>query len=102
MDPETKKLLEETHALAKDNHKMLRSIRRGQWMSLMSTIVIWVAVLALPLYLYRQYLQPLIEQVSDTSGVATSTTSTLLGIPSFPNIQNLINSIKAIKWPSAK
>lgn len=94
MDPEIKTLLEETHALAKDNHKMLRSIRRSQWMSFMSTIVVWLVVLALPLYLYRQYLEPIITQISETSGMSTTTTSGFLGIPSFANIEKLINSFR--------
>jgi len=60
MDPELRNLMEETHALAKDNHRMLRTIRRGQVLSFLSTVIIWVAVLALPLYLYQHYFQPLI------------------------------------------
>src|SRR3989344_5836388 len=32
MDPELKKEIAEIHALAKDNHRMLRAIRRDQWL----------------------------------------------------------------------
>jgi hypothetical protein len=95
MDPDIKEQLEEIHALAKDNHRMLRAIRRSQWMSIMSTIIIWLVVLALPLYLYQQYLAPIVQKISTTSGLSTTTTSGFLGLPSFSNLGNLINSIES-------
>jgi len=95
MDPETKRLLDETHALAKDNHRMLRAIRRGQWFSFTSTVLVWIAVLALPIYLYRQYVEPVITQFSEVSGMSTTTTSGFLKIPSFAEIGKLINSYTA-------
>ena len=95
MDPEIKQQLEEIHALAKDNHRMLRAIRRSQWLSFFSTIIVWIVVLALPLYLYQQYLEPIVTQISADSGMSTTTTSRFLGLPSSEDIQKLINSTKA-------
>ncbi|MBI2410182.1 hypothetical protein HYV30_04070 [Candidatus Kaiserbacteria bacterium] len=95
MDPELKKVLEETHALARDNHRMLRAIRRSQVVSLVSTIVVWVAVLALPLYFYQQYLAPTIEQISELSGVPATTTRGLFGLPTSEDLQKLLNSFRA-------
>ncbi|MFA5942252.1 MAG: hypothetical protein WC798_01095 [Candidatus Paceibacterota bacterium] len=92
MDPELRDLLEETHALAKDNHRMLRAVRRSQWLSFLSTIIIWVVVLALPLYLYKEYLAPTIDKISELSGVSTTTTSGFLGLPTSTDIQKLIDS----------
>jgi hypothetical protein len=92
MDPEIERTLEEIHALAKDNHRMLRAIRRGQWMSFISTVIVWVAVLALPLYLYRQYLEPIISQISEISGTASTTTAGLLNVPTFTGIGKMISS----------
>jgi len=94
MDPELERTLDEIHALAKDNHRMLRAIRRSQWLSFFSTVIIWVVVLALPLYLYQQYLQPIIERISTASGMSTSTTSGFLGLPTSAELQKLINSAK--------
>ena len=48
MDPELKRQLEEIHALTKDNHHMLRAIRRHQWYSFMSTVVFWLVILVTP------------------------------------------------------
>jgi len=94
MDPETKRQLEEIHALAKDNHRMLRSIKRHQWYSFLGTIIIWIVVLALPLYLYQQYLQPFVSKFSATTGI---TTSGPFGLPTSADLQKLINSYKAGK-----
>ena len=92
MNPELEQQLEEIHALAKDNHRMLRAIRRGQWMSFFSTIIVWIVVLALPLYLYREYLEPVVSKISEISGMASTTTSGFLGLPSSTEIEKLINS----------
>lgn len=97
MDPEAKRLLAETHALARDNHRMLRAIRRSQWISTISTIIIWVVVLAVPLYLYQQYVAPTIERISGLSGQSATTTAHLFGLPSFEELQKLLNSFKAGK-----
>jgi len=94
MDEEIRRLLDETHALAKDNHRMLRAIRRGQVMGFISTLIIWVVVLALPLFLYQQYLQPIIAKISATSGVSTTTATGLFGLPSSTQIGKMIDSIR--------
>ena len=93
MDPELKQLLEQTHALAKDNHQMLRAIRRHQWYSFIWTIIVWVVVLALPFYLYQQYVAPLVQKFAATS--STPATSGFFGLPTSAELQKLIDSFKA-------
>jgi cytoskeletal protein RodZ len=93
MDPELRRELDEIHALVKDNHKMLRAIRRGQWFSFLSTIIVWVVVLALPLLLYQNYIAPLIKSFSESSG--TPAVGAELNVPSFADLQKLINSYTA-------
>jgi hypothetical protein len=95
MNPEIERELEEIHALAKDNHRMLRAIRRGQWFSFFSSIIFWLAVLVLPLYLYQQYLAPIISKISETTGMSTTTTSGLFNVPAFTEIGKVINSFTA-------
>lgn len=91
MDPEIKREMEEIHALAKDNHQMLRAMRRHQIYALIWTIVVWVIVLALPLYLYQQYLQPFVTKFQTTTG---TTTSGLFGLPTSAEIEKLISSFQ--------
>ncbi len=91
MDPELKRELEEIHALAKDNHHMLRAIRRHQWYGFVGKIIIWIVVLALPLYFYQQYLEPLVSQFSAIPG---ATTSGVFGIPTTAELQKLLSSFQ--------
>jgi hypothetical protein len=92
MDPEIRRLLEETKALTKDNHRMLRAIRRDQWFGFIAKIIIWAFVLALPIYLYRQYLEPIVSSFSTTTN---TTTTGAFGLPTSADIEKLINSFKA-------
>jgi hypothetical protein len=95
MDSELKQTLDEIRALAKDNHKMLRAIRRGQWLSGLWTIIIWAVAISLPLYLYQQYVQPLVSKYQVSSGISTTTPSTWFGESTFAELQKLISSGKA-------
>ena len=92
MDTETKRLLEETKALAKDNHRLLRAMRRHQLFGTVITVVFWLVILVAPFYLYQQYLQPLVAKFSATPG---ATASGLFNLPSSAELQKLINSYKA-------
>lgn len=81
MDPEVKRILDETHALAKENHRILRAIRRDQWLGFVAKVVVWVIVLALPLYFYQQYVQPLLQKMSaPQTGTSSSGNLFLPGI----------------------
>ena len=92
MDPELKRLLEETHALAKENHRMLRAIRRDQWLGFVGKLIVWIVVLLLPLYLYQHYLQPIVSKFSAVPG---ATTTGPFGLPTTAELQKLLNSFKA-------
>jgi Trk-type K+ transport system membrane component len=92
MDPDTKRVLDEIYVLTKENHRILSSIRRWQWLSLIEKIVIWIIVLALPLYLYQHYLQPLVTKFSETTGTPTTG---FFGLPTSADIQKLVDSFKA-------
>jgi len=74
---------------------MLRAIRRGQVMSFISTLIIWIVVLALPLYLYQEYLAPTIDKISELSGVSASTTTGLFGLPSSSQLREMLDSVQS-------
>jgi len=93
MDPELKRILDETHALAKDNHRMLRAIRRDQLVGFVGKIVLWILVIVLPLYVYQQYLGPLVEKFTTLYGVG-ATTQNGVGLPTTAELQKLIDSYK--------
>jgi len=93
MDPEIKREMEEIHALAKDNHRLLRAMRRHQLFGMVVSIVFWLVILITPFYLYQQYLQPFVAKFQTTT--TGSPTSGPFGLPSSAEIEKLINSFKA-------
>jgi hypothetical protein len=92
-EPDMRKMLEEDLALAKDNHRMLRAIRRGQWFGWITKILFWGILLLLPLYLYQQYLEPLVSRFYP-GAIPVSTTSPGFGLPAFPDLPKLLESFK--------
>ena len=79
MDPEIKRQLEEIHALVRDNHHLIRAVRRHQLFGIFVTVIIWIVVLVTPFYVYQQYLQPLVDKFQATSGAPAATPSTEIG-----------------------
>lgn len=79
MDPEQRQLLKETLALARENHRLLRAMRRNQLFWLILKIVIWAILIIAPLYL----LQPYISTMPTAQEAARSleTYRELLGAP---------------------
>ena len=93
MDPEIKRLLEENHALIKDNHRMLRAVRRHQILATFGKFIVWGIVLLSAAYSYQFYLKPL----ADTYSAANNPSSPASGFWSTASaeIQKLLHSGKA-------
>jgi hypothetical protein len=62
MDEETKKLLEETFALAKENNGILHSLRRSMRMARFMSLLYWVFIIGSALGAYY-FLQPYVDQL---------------------------------------
>ena len=71
MDPESKKLLEETYSLAKENNAMLSSIKRSMLLSRVMTVVYWVAIIGVSVGAFY-FVQPYIDQLMEIYGGAKS------------------------------
>ncbi|MDO8623912.1 MAG: hypothetical protein Q7R54_00995 [bacterium] len=65
MDPELKSLLTETLSLAKDNHRMLRAMRRAQVWGFIGKLAFWAVIILVPLY----FLQPYLDLIPSTSQI---------------------------------
>ena len=59
-------ILEETYALAKENNKMLKRMRRAAWIGGVFKLLFWVAMIGVPAWLYYEYAQPIVGQLVDT------------------------------------
>lgn len=61
MDPESKKLLEETHALEEENNKMLHALRRSMLWSRVMSVIYWILILGISVGAFY-FLQPYMDQ----------------------------------------
>ena len=62
MDPESKKLLEETFALAQENNRMLQSMRRSMRLSRIMSFLYWAFIIGSAVGAYY-FIQPYLEQL---------------------------------------
>lgn len=75
MDSPNDQMLRETYRLAKENNRMLHTMRRNAFWGGVIKVVIYILLLGVPIWLYLQYLGPLlqdtlrtIQQVQGVSG----------------------------------
>ncbi|MFM2330661.1 MAG: hypothetical protein RLZZ26_168 [Candidatus Parcubacteria bacterium] len=94
MDPELKHLVQETLALAKENHRLIKAVRRHQLFETYGKWILWLIVILASVYSFQVYLRPLINTYSKVTG--TSATGPF-GLPTSADIQKLIDSFKAGK-----
>lgn len=91
MDPELRKELDALHALVRDNHRILRHVRRHQIYETFGHYALWIFIILASGYSYLVYVQPLIQKFQvNPQGAAQS----LFGLPTTADLQNLINSYK--------
>jgi len=73
MELNDKELLERTYRLARENNKMIHSMRRQAFWGFVFKIILYAIFIGLPIWLYFQYLAPtlgsLLEVYSQIPGV---------------------------------
>ncbi|MBP6883863.1 MAG: hypothetical protein KBC06_01370 [Candidatus Pacebacteria bacterium] len=75
MDAESKKLLQDTLELAKENNQMLQSMRRSMRIARLMSIVYWVFIIGSAVGAYY-FIQPYVDEVI---GIYGSTSEVLKG-----------------------
>jgi hypothetical protein len=71
MDPESKKLLEDTFRLSEDNNKMLHSMRRSMRVGHIMSLLYWIIIIGISVGAFY-YAQPYIDQMMKLYGSASS------------------------------
>ncbi len=90
MEIDNEELLKRTYALAKENNKLIKKMRRGAWFGFFFKVLIFVGV---PIWGYFTFLQPIIDQI-------ISVASNLPGVPNgVPGEINLLEVLKTIAYP---
>ena len=91
MDPESKKLLEETLTLAQENNKILHSMRSSmRWARFMSTIY-WLVIIGASIGAYY-FVEPYLNKILDLYNSILNTQQQLNGGSN--EIQDLLNKFK--------
>jgi len=83
MDPQDKKIIQETFELSKENNILLKKVRRFQNLSRLSKIFYWIVIIAIALGAFY-FLQPVIEKFTSVFDKV---------IPGLENIQDLSGKI---------
>ena len=66
MDDLDRSQLDQLLRLTKENNHMLRSMRRNAWVGGIFKLVMWAAFILVPLWLYMQYLAPVVTGMMET------------------------------------
>ena len=72
MDPESKKLLQDTFALAQENNNILHSMRRSMRLQRIMSFVYWLFIIGSAVgayYLIQPYIEQLMKVYNDPSSV---------------------------------
>ncbi len=81
MDPESKKLLQDTFTLAEDNNKMLHTIRRGQKWTSFLRVVYWIIIIGVSIGAFY-FLQPYVDQMKGLIDTTQKTLNQYKNLPS--------------------
>jgi len=92
MDPDEKKILEETLELSKENNKILKKLRTAMQVSRLFKIVYWTIIIGSMLGAYY-YFQPLIDNLAGAYEGVTSLFGKGQGaVGSIPDITSLLKN----------
>ncbi len=80
MDPESRKLLEATYSLEKENNKMLHVMKRSMFWARVMSIMYWLVIIGVSIGTFY-FVQPYLDQVVKMYGNAGAT---------LKNFQNLV------------
>lgn len=66
MDDLDRSQTEQLLKLVKENNRMLHAMRRNAWLSGFFKLLVWAAFILIPLWLYMQYLAPVMGSMLKT------------------------------------
>lgn len=92
MDPEDRDLLERTFKLARDNNRMLQSMSRAAMFNGLFRVIAWLVVLGGSIWLYFNYLGPLLDSATHALNQAQSASSNASN--QLQSIQHAMNTIQ--------
>ena len=91
-------MLQETYRLAKENNKMLHAMRRNAFWGGLVKFIIYAALLIAPLWLYANYLAPIMDQMLKTMNELQGTGAKAQA--QFGGFQDVLKQLQA-KFPQS-
>lgn len=84
--------LQEILALTKENNRMLHKMRRNAFWGGILKLIIWAALIGLPIWLYFTYLFPIMESMMETFEQVQGTGANAQA--QFSELQNLLDRFR--------
>lgn len=94
--PRDEELLRKTYELARANNKMLRSMRRAAFWGTVFKLVLYAALLGIPVWLYFQFVAPVVSEVLGTAAQLQQAGNAAQG--QLLELQNLLNAIPGVDF----
>jgi hypothetical protein len=94
---EEEELLERTYRISRENNQMLHSMRRSAFFGGIIKLIVWIALLGFPIWLYVQYVNPLLSDVTSKVNQVQEVGNDI-GIQ-FEGVNSLINDLKNLPIP---
>jgi hypothetical protein len=94
-DKRLERMVKESLQLAKENNRRIRGIQRGMFLSGIVKLLIWGAILGLPIFIYFSLLKPYVDGASNTfESIKTGDPSFLQQFIKIPALDTLQNSFQ--------
>lgn len=103
MNPEEREMLERTYRLSKENNEILRAMRRSAFVGGLFKLVLWAAMIGIPIWFYMVYLAPTLNSAIKTLNDVQQTTEKAkagLEVPA-TELSGMLESLKDL-LPAAK
>ena len=91
MEIDQEELLQRTYAIAKENNKLIRKMRRGAWLGFIVKLLLFVV---LPMWAYYAFLQPILGQAMGLLGQVQNTAENIGVTPQ--QLQHLLHTMPGI------
>ncbi|OGG59874.1 hypothetical protein A2765_04810 [Candidatus Kaiserbacteria bacterium RIFCSPHIGHO2_01_FULL_56_24] len=85
--------LEEILRLTKENNRMLHKMRRSAFLGGLFKFIMWAAFIIIPLWLYMQYLAPVMQDMIDTMNKIQGTSASAQA--QFGGLNDSLQKLKA-------
>lgn len=82
MEDELKRMMKENLALVRENNRLLKKIRKAAMYSTILTLIYWVIIIGVPMYLYFTVVRPYLTEFQTTYQDAQTR---IEGLPSMPD-----------------